>query len=95
MISGATWVIVIFAKGFWNLVIKKIEERLDKLEKSEEKNEAFRHKHEASIKSLMVLLETFKLDLDKRLDSFEQLLLSKFDTAILKQEIESRKNAKS
>ena len=89
MISGANWVILMIARGFWNLVIKKLEERIIKLEKSEEKNEAFRHKHEASVKSLMVLLETFKIDLDKRLDSFEELLLSRLDTAMLKQQIKN------
>jgi len=95
MISGANWVVLLIAKGFWNLVIKKIEERLCKLEKMEEKSEAFRHKHEATVSSLVSLVETFKIDLDKRLDSFEQLILSRFDTAILKQKIENEKNAKS
>ena len=92
MISGANWVILMIAKGFWNLVIKKLEERLHKLEKAEEKNEAFRHKHEASVRSLMVLLETFKIDLDKRLNSFEELLLSRLDTALLKQQIENKRD---
>jgi len=92
MISGANWVILMIARGFWNLVIKKLEERLAKLEKAEEKNEAFRHKHEASVKSLLALLETFKTDLDKRLDGFEKLLLSRLDTAMLKQQIENNRD---
>lgn len=92
MISGANWVIMLVARGFWNLTIKKMEERIAKLEVSETRNEAFRHRHEASIKSLMVLLETFKSDIDLRFDNFEKLILSRIDAAVLRQEIQNQKN---
>ena len=91
MISGLNAVLIIIAKGFWNLVIRKLEERLTKLEKAEEKNEAFRHKHEASVKSLLSLLETFKTDIDRRFDGFEKLLLSKLDTELLRQQIKNNR----
>ena len=73
-------------KVFWRLTYVKLEERVTKVEKAaaeeKEKNEAFRHKHEYSVKSLADLIEMKFHDLDKTLNRFESQVQTQVKLAI-------------
>jgi hypothetical protein len=80
--------IVIVAKTFWNLTFKRVELKLDEVDrrtiKEQKDNEAFRHKYKTTVEGLFELIKIKFEDMDKNFKNFEKLVETRIDLAISK-----------
>ena len=93
LIGGALWVLQLVTRLSNRMITlerdcESIKTELDTLEiktnKDREENSQFRHKHESSVKSLYVLIETKFSDSSKHWEDFKELITTKIDLAISK-----------
>lgn len=80
--------IVIVAKTFWNLTFKRVELKLDEVDRrtteEQKDNEAFRHKYKTTVEGLFDLIKIKFEDMDKNFKNFEKLVETRIDLAISK-----------
>lgn len=93
LLGGALWVLQLVTRLSNKIITierdnKETKEEISALKKStdedREKNSQFRHKHESSVKSLYVLIETKFSDSSKHWEDFKELIATKIDLAISK-----------
>lgn len=88
VISGALFVVLAVSRVFWNLTFKKLETEVLELKKNtaleKENNESFRHKHKASVEGLAEVIKIKFEDFDKQFSHFQDLMVTKIDLAISK-----------
>ena len=88
IIGGINFVIVVVAKTFWNLTFKRVELKLEEVDrrtiKEQKDNEAFRHKYKTTVENLFELIKIKFEDMDKNFKNFEKLVETRIDLAIYK-----------
>ena len=82
------FIIVVVVKTFWNLTFKRVELKLDEVDKrtikEQKDNEAFRHKYKTTVEGLFELIKIKFEDMDKNFKNFEKLVETRIDLAISK-----------
>ena len=82
------FIIVVIVKTFWNLTFKRVELKLDEVDKrtikEQKDNEAFRHKYGTTVGNLFELIKIKFEDMDKNFKNFEKLVETRIDLAIYK-----------
>ena len=93
LISGAVWVVSLFSRVSVRIVnqerdlvsLKASVLKIDNRTLAEQKeNEAFRHKYKTTVESLYLLIESKFTDFDKHFMDFKDLIQTKIDLAISK-----------
>jgi hypothetical protein len=88
LLGFINFIIVVVAKTFWNLTFKRVELKLDEVDKrtiNEQKdNEAFRHKYKTTVEGLFELIKIKFEDMDKNFKNFEKLVEAQINLAISK-----------
>ena len=88
IIGGINFVIVVVAKTFWNLTFKRVELKLEEVDrrtiKEQKDNEAFRHKYKTTVEGLFELIKIKFEDMDKNFKNYEKLVETRIDLAISK-----------
>ena len=82
------FIVVVVVKTFWNLTFKRVELKLDEVDKrtikEQKDNEAFRHKYKTTVENLFELIKIKFEDMDKNFKNFEKLVETRIDLAIYK-----------
>lgn len=93
LLGGALWVLQLVTRLSNKIITlerdcQETRTKLNALEiktdEDREENSQFRHKHESSVKSLYVLIETKFSDSSKHWEDFKELIITKIDLAISK-----------
>ena len=80
--------IVVIAKTFWNLTFKRVELKLEEVDrrtiKEQKDSETFRHKYKTNVEGLFELIKIKFDDMDKNFKNFEKFVETRIDLAISK-----------
>jgi hypothetical protein len=88
LLGFVNFIVVVVAKTFWNLTFKRVELKLDEVDKrtikEQKDNEAFRHRYKTTVEGLFELIKIKFEDMDKNFKSFEKLVEAQINLAISK-----------